>query len=68
VSEENARSLNSHLALVDQVRHGYCVLEARADKLHVDFKHVASIKDPASAVATTYSFDVPRGTPRVEQV
>jgi alkaline phosphatase D len=68
ISEENARANNSHLVLVDQVRHGYCVLEARPDKLHVDFKHAVSIKVPDSAVATTYSFDVPRGTPRVDQV
>jgi alkaline phosphatase D len=66
-SEENARALNEHLTLVDQVRHGYCVLEADPAKVHVDFKHVASIKDPASKVATTYSFEVPRGTPRIVQ-
>jgi alkaline phosphatase D len=67
-SEANARQLNQHLALVDQVRHGYCVLEASADSLRVDFRHAASIADPQSPVATTYSFAVPRGTPRVDPV
>jgi alkaline phosphatase D len=68
VSEQNARALNAHLTLVDQVRHGYCVLEARPDSLEVAFKHAASIGQRDAPVKTTYRYRVPRGQARLDPV
>ena len=67
-SEENARGLNPHLSLVDQRRHGYCVLELEAAEARVSFRHVAAREDPGSPVSTTYRLRVPRGRPVVEPV
>jgi alkaline phosphatase D len=67
VAEANARGLNPHLALVDQRRHGYCVLELRGDAATVEFRHVADRTDPRSPVATTYRLRVPHGRPVVER-
>lgn len=68
LAEENARGLNPHLALVDQRRHGYCVLELRGEAATVDFRHVADRADPGSAIATTYRMRVPHGRAMVERV
>lgn len=66
LAEQNARSINKHLTYVDQRHHGYCVLEATAEALTVDFKHTASRTDPASEVSTAARFRVPRGQLAVE--
>jgi alkaline phosphatase D len=68
VSETDVRLINPHLELVDHRRHGYCVLELRRDEARVSFRHVASIKDPASPTSTTYEFRVPRGRVALERV
>ena len=68
LAEGDTRAVNPHLALVDQVRHGYCVLEASADEVRVDFKHVADRTDPRSPVSSTYRLRVPRGRPVLERI
>ena len=67
-SEENTRGLNPHLSLVDQRRHGYCVLELEAAEARVSFRHVAAREDPVSPISTNYRFRVPRGRSVVEPV
>jgi alkaline phosphatase D len=66
LSEQNTRDLNPHLALVDQRRHGYCVLELNGSEARVEFRHVADREDPQSPVATSYRLRVPRGEVALE--
>jgi alkaline phosphatase D len=68
VSEDNARALNRHLELVDQQRHGYCVLELSRNEARVRFRHVADHLDPRSPVSTSYELRVPRGRLELETV
>jgi phosphodiesterase/alkaline phosphatase D-like protein len=68
LAETDARAINPHLRYVDQRHHGYCVLEASADALRVDFKHVSSRTDPAAGVSTAARYRVPRGQIELQAV
>jgi alkaline phosphatase D len=65
VSEADTRAVNPHLKLVDQKRHGYCVLELGRDEAVMEFKHVSDRTARDGAVSTTYTLKVPRGRPEL---
>jgi alkaline phosphatase D len=59
--------LNPHIAYADTLRRGYAVAEAHPDELRVTFRSPGTVKEPASSVATSASFRVPRGEAVVQR-
>ncbi|UJA20554.1 hypothetical protein HJD18_10280 [Thermoleophilia bacterium SCSIO 60948] len=59
-------SNNPHIKFTDLQRKGYGVLEARSDRLDVDFRSPATVRERRSEVETLASFTVAAGTAAVE--
>lgn len=68
VITNNLPVTNPHLRFADFSRHGYVVMEARADELRVDFKGVSSVTTPTAEPVAVASFRVASGTPEVQRV
>lgn len=63
----NLTLTNPHLRFADFRRHGYAVLEARAQELRVDFKGVSTVRSPTADPVAVASFRVADGRPVVER-
>jgi alkaline phosphatase D len=66
VGDQAARANNPHITYANVKHRGYGVMEARADRLQVDFRAPDSATVPNSPVRTLKRLHVEAGTPRVE--
>jgi alkaline phosphatase D len=65
---EQVKLVNPHIAYTEQRHRGYCIVEARADELIVDFRAPETVLTPGARMVTLQRFRVPRGEPRIELI